>query len=79
MNRKLFLRNAMMAIAVSLVPKILQPVVPELVGGGTISWKPKYDPDKTYRVNMEWGGVVWSNGKILNEMDRIMFNQFYND
>lgn len=31
MNRKRFLADALMAIAVSLVPKILQPVVPELV------------------------------------------------
>ena len=31
MNRKSFLRNAMMAVAVSLVPKILQPFIPEVV------------------------------------------------
>lgn len=31
MNRKLFLRNAFMSIAISLVPKILQPVEVEIV------------------------------------------------
>ena len=30
MNRKNFLRNAMMALAVSLVPKILQPMLPDI-------------------------------------------------
>lgn len=36
MNRKLFLRNALMSLAVSLLPKVLQPV--ELTSDGNVAF-----------------------------------------
>lgn len=61
-----------MAIAVSLVPKVLRPVENLFEAGESpVSEKwfiPKYDPTKTYTKEY-LGNLVWFSGELLNYMD----------
>lgn len=73
MNRGSFLKNALMAVAVSLVPKVLRPMENLFDPGESlvskITWFiPKYDPKKTY-VAKYLGRPAWFSGAALNYMD----------
>lgn len=72
MNRHSFLKKALMAIAVSLVPKILQPVVPtKIIRYGKLTWDkdhmklpPDFDP-KVCTPDVEIDMTLFNKDRII--------------
>lgn len=69
-----------MAVAVALLPEVLRPAEPtKWIAGESplkMEFKPRYDPNRAYMVDYGWGGNYIANGACLNEMERIMFEDF---
>jgi hypothetical protein len=78
MNRKQWIRDTLMAFAVTLVPKILQPCVPEIKSDdeyyyfdGIIPWIQKggnytYFPDAypTFDLSKDFGSVIAAQDRL---------------
>lgn len=79
MKRSDFLRNALISLAVSLLPEILRPMkvnadgcIP-LIAGDEIPTSPILNPESFFLIEYPWG-KYWSHGSLLNNADWITNN-----
>lgn len=85
MKRNDFLKNALMAVAISLLPKVLRPADDPFAGKlldghaepfeNFAVWIPRYDSAKSYMMNL-WGGQYWMSGAALNWMDQHFHDEY---